>query len=243
MRVAIMQPYLFPYWPYVQLMGCVDVFVLLDNVQFIRHGWMNRNRIRVAGKAHLFTLPVAAQPLSTRIHDIRFWDNLPATLTKLGRTLEQAYARRPRGATAGRLFQNTFAGYANREQLFLPVALAAHALLAEELSLPCRFLLASELGPRSHTDAVSNVIDLVRRVGGRTYINSIGGRGLYSAAAFEAAEIRLTFLNGRLTPYDQGDADFIPGLSVLDLFANLEVASLRARLSEYELVSASDERL
>src|SRR6185312_5440952 len=58
MNLAIMQPYLFPYLGYFQLIGCCDTFVIYDDVQFIKNGWINRNRILMNGAAHWLTMPV-----------------------------------------------------------------------------------------------------------------------------------------------------------------------------------------
>lgn len=53
-----MQPYLFPYVGYFQLLKAVDQFVILDNVQYINRGWINRNRILINGKDNLFSFSV-----------------------------------------------------------------------------------------------------------------------------------------------------------------------------------------
>jgi hypothetical protein len=58
MIVAILQPYFFPYIGYFQLMQAVDVFVIYDDAQYMKGGWINRNRIRCSGKSTWLTLPV-----------------------------------------------------------------------------------------------------------------------------------------------------------------------------------------
>src|SRR6056297_3083822 len=72
-RVAIMQPYLFPYMGYFQLVAAVDEFWLLDTVQFIRRGWMNRNHLMVNARKTLFTVPVTSgsrdQPILEKTYD------------------------------------------------------------------------------------------------------------------------------------------------------------------------------
>src|SRR5271170_6198121 len=60
MKVAIMQPYIFPYLGYFQLLAAVDSFVLYDNIQYTKKGWINRNRMLENGQATLFTLPLAS---------------------------------------------------------------------------------------------------------------------------------------------------------------------------------------
>lgn len=58
MKVAIMQPYLFPYLGYWQLIKSVDTFVILDDVNFIKRGYINRNSILVNNNVHMFSVPV-----------------------------------------------------------------------------------------------------------------------------------------------------------------------------------------
>lgn len=56
MRIGIMQPYFLPYIGYWQLMNAVDKYVVLDDVNYIERGWVNRNRILVNGKPHYFNI-------------------------------------------------------------------------------------------------------------------------------------------------------------------------------------------
>ncbi len=56
MKLAIMQPYIFPYIGYFQLMNAVDKFVVYDDMKFINHGGINRNKILVSGKEHMFNV-------------------------------------------------------------------------------------------------------------------------------------------------------------------------------------------
>ena len=58
MKIAIMQPYLFPYLGYFQLINAVDKFIVYDDVAFIKQGWINRNNILLDQKKHLFSVPV-----------------------------------------------------------------------------------------------------------------------------------------------------------------------------------------
>ena len=58
MKLAVMQPYFFPYLGYFDLINQVDTWIVFDIVQFIRHGWINRNRILHLSLIHIFW-PVA----------------------------------------------------------------------------------------------------------------------------------------------------------------------------------------
>jgi NDP-sugar pyrophosphorylase family protein len=57
MKLAIMQPYLFPYIGYFQLIHAADLFVLYDDVNFRKQSWINRNKILLNGKDYTFTIP------------------------------------------------------------------------------------------------------------------------------------------------------------------------------------------
>lgn len=58
MTIGIMQPYLFPYIGYWQLINIVDTFVIYDNIQFSKKGWFHRNNILLDGKKKLFSIPL-----------------------------------------------------------------------------------------------------------------------------------------------------------------------------------------
>ena len=90
MKLAIMQPYLFPYLGYFQLLNLVDKFVILDDVNFIKGGWINRNRIIVNGEEFMFTVPIRDVSQNKLINDCEIsydedWSS------KLVKTFEQSY--------------------------------------------------------------------------------------------------------------------------------------------------------
>jgi hypothetical protein len=71
MKLAIMQPYFFPYIGYWQLINAVDRFILFDDVQYIRHGWINRNRVLKNGGGWKYvTIPVKRQGREMKIKDV-----------------------------------------------------------------------------------------------------------------------------------------------------------------------------
>src|SRR5258706_4590191 len=92
MRVAIMQPYFFPFIGYFQLLKAVDVFVFYDDVNFIKKGWINRNRILVNGQEFLFTIPCKSISQNKLIKDVEVaWS--PKDQEKFVKTLETNYKR------------------------------------------------------------------------------------------------------------------------------------------------------
>ncbi len=71
MKLAIMQPYLFPYIGYYQLVNAADIFIFYDDVNYIKNGWINRNRISISGQAHYFTVPVSQASSFKKINEIK----------------------------------------------------------------------------------------------------------------------------------------------------------------------------
>jgi hypothetical protein len=105
MKVGIMQPYFFPYIGYYQLIQAVDKFILLDDVNFIKRGWINRNRIAVNKHEHLFTIPLEKTSQNKLIKDIEVSDafNWRATLLK---TISYNYKKAPYYAVAFPLIED-----------------------------------------------------------------------------------------------------------------------------------------
>ena len=92
MKLAIMQPYIFPYLGYFQLINSVDTFVILDDVNYITRGWINRNKIMVNGAEKYITIPLEKQSQNKLICDHYFyWDNNWSN--KILKTINHAYSK------------------------------------------------------------------------------------------------------------------------------------------------------
>lgn len=241
MRVAVMQPYLFPYWPYVQLISAVDIFVFLDNVQYINRGWMNRNRICLDGNAHLLSFPVEKAPRNNLISQTHFSAELANVVARTRRTLQHAFAHRAFGELAISYFDEVFLPFAgSKNPNFVDVTTHGFISLRSFVPASCQFELASRVLPRTSVSAQDYIVELVKAVGGDTYVNPIGGLSLYQAKVFAAAEIDLLFLNGRPLPYSQGFPVFVPDMSVLDILASFAPEGLSEYLQQYDLIRQGD---
>lgn len=217
-----MQPYLLPYVGYLQLMRAVDTFVWLDDAQFVKHRWMNRNRILLDGEVRWLTIPVRSSRLSTSIRDKRYDLSAP-TVARVGETLRHAYGSRPGWESVSTLLEELRSGSGDsvagvNERLLL----RAMGLLGSEVP---RMETASELGVEGET-AEARVIAICGAVGATEYVNLPGGRELYSARSFSEAGLSLSYLEPGLDPYPQGRPDFVAGLSVVDVIANYAAAAV-----------------
>ena len=229
-----MQPYLFPYVGYFQLIGAVDQFIVYDNVKYTKKGWINRNRFLQEGADELFSVPLRKD---SDFLEIRRRVIAPDfAREKLLNRLREAYRRAPCFQTVFPLVEGVFRS--EEENLFLFV----HRSILDV----CRYLgigtnitISSVVEIDHSLRGKVKVIALCRAVGARTYVNPIGGTGLYATDEFAAEGIELRFLRSRPLEYPQFGARFVPWLSIIDVM----MFNPRERVRElvaggYELVEA-----
>ena len=235
MRVAIMQPYLFPYLGYLQLASAVDRFVFYDDVAFIKGGWINRNRILVNGAPHWLTVPLHGLSPHTAIAETavaadRRW------LAKASATLAMAYAKAPYAGPVTDLVL----GVLDRAQggSIADAAIDSVVSVLDYLDLPLAHERSSTAFAETRgTGRTERVVEIARRCGATRYVNAIGGTDLYEPADFSAAGIELTFLESAPPAYPQhGTTAFVPALSIIDVLMNNSVEQVRAQLGSYRMV-------
>jgi hypothetical protein len=220
-RIAIMQPYFFPYIGYFQLMASVNTFVVFDDVAFINRGWINRNRISVNGDAHMITVPLHRASQNRLICEIELAEE-GAWRTKMLRTIEQSYRRAPQFARIFPLVERIVCHKANNLADFL-----LHGLIAmrDHLGLATRIAPTSRVYANSELKGQERIIDICRKENVSTYVNAAGGKALYDPVAFAAAGFQLFFLQAGLMEYKSIGGTFIPALSIIDvLMSNDEIA-------------------
>jgi len=226
-----MQPYVFPYLGYFQLIAAVDRFVIYDDVAYIKQGWINRNRILIGDKASYFTIPLIGASSFRLICDIK----VMATdwRTKLLKTFEQAYARAPQFANVLPLVHDVLSsGDAKIGDL------ARRSLLGtcDYLGITTAFVESSTVYQNQHLSGEDRVLDICRREGCSTYINAIGGQELYSKETFTAQNIAFRFLKSEMVEYRQRGNTFVPWLSIIDVLMFNDKEHVRSLLRRYELV-------
>ena len=231
-RVAVMQPYLFPYLGYWQLARAVDVFVLLDDVNFIKKGWINRNNILLDGRAHLFTLPLVGASQNRLINEIHISDD-PREKQKLLKTIFQCYAKAPHFDD----FYPVVERVVNYPENYLAEFLRNHFIIMfEYLGLTARLLRSSEIEKNNELKAQEKIVDICRRLGAKVYINAVGGQDLYERERFLADNMELKFIKMRPSTYRQFKEEFVPGLSIIDLLMFNDRGRARRLLDEYDLI-------
>jgi hypothetical protein len=230
--LAIMQPYFLPYLGYFQLIAAVDKFVVLDDVNYIRGGWINRNRILIHGQPHLFTVPLLGASQNRHICDISLLGEI-SWREKLLRSLSQAYVRAPYHRHVMSMLD---------EILHFPSLHLDHFLL-NSLQQVMRYLsLQTELQPTSRIygnhalSGENRIIDICVREDASNYINPIGGMPLYQREHFAQKDILLQFLQTRPSNYHQGKHAHVPGLSIVDVLMHNSTAAIAGLLKENDLL-------
>ncbi len=195
-RVAVMQPYFFPYAGYFRLLHAVDHFVIFDCVQFPGRGRVHRTQVPgPTGQVEWLTLPLARHPRDTLICDLAFATDARASFYK--RLARYSWLAGARGPTAERLRAYLF-GPLDSVTEYLEAGLK---LVADVLGLTPIFSRSSVLVLDPALKAQDRIIAVVKAVGGTHYVNPPGGRRLYDADTFAKAGLQLSFLVDYRGPY------------------------------------------
>jgi hypothetical protein len=224
--VALMQPYFLPYLGYFQLIAASDCFVLYDNVQFIKNGWIERNRYLLEGEPKWFGLPLAKGSHSDMINQrhVSPHFDIDALINKLA----FAYRKAPHAERTLTWLEALLKLPAHNIAEFNELALRSCCSL---LRIHTPIVRASEWAPVSPARGQARVIEILQAIGGTRYLNPAAGAALYDSVEFASAGYRLELLKPDLAAYAQLDKPFVPALSILDLlmFNELDTVSTWAR--------------
>lgn len=229
MKLAIMQPYFMPYIGYWQLMAAVDKYVVYDDVNFIKRGWINRNNILVNGQPYLFSIALKEASQNKLIKEIEIADDF----SKLRKTIEMAYKKAPYFEILHPLLDSIFEFEDKNLAHFLFNSLTK---VAEYLNLQTEFVLSSNLCNNKSLKGEDKIIDICRLLNATEYYNAIGGQELYHVDRFLDNQLVLNFLQPHLKPYKQYGTEFVSGLSMIDVLMFNSPTQVRYLLNDYELI-------
>jgi hypothetical protein len=233
MKLGIMQPYIFPYIGYFQLISSVDRFVVYDDVAFIKQGWINRNQLLLNGAAHMFTVPLKNASSFTTIAQTEINHALYAGWkNKFFKTLEQAYSKAPHYASVAGMVQAVFN---NECRTISELATKSIVITSLYLGIDTQFVLSATQYANSELKAQNRVIDICKREQANVYINPVGGKDLYNKDDFEKQGLMLNFHRSRSIRYQQFANDFVPWLSVIDVMMFNAPGVIKDLLDEYDL--------
>jgi hypothetical protein len=235
-RMAGMQPYFFPYIGYWQLIDAVDCFVLFDEAQYIKQGWVNRNRILKAGGGWQYIqVPVAKHPTSASIRDVQL-----ATGEKWqSRILNQLAQYNSRAPFYGDTFGAIEAALirANEQSIGALNCRIVREICAL-LSIDTELVVSSEYGfDYSEVKETGDwAFAHADQLGATELINPSGGFDLLNAAKFRARGIGLLSLENPAISYSQSAMPFEPSLSIIDVLMYNGIAGTQRLLAERRIV-------
>ncbi|MFA0557976.1 MULTISPECIES: WbqC family protein [unclassified Vibrio] len=214
MKVAIMQPYFFPYFGYFELIKSVDKFVIYDDVNYIKKGWINRNRILISGEPKMFTMPLVNASQNRRINEILLSPQISLWKTKFLKTIELNYKRAPHFDETYALVSKIIDYKAESLSEFITNSIVN---VAKHLDINSEFVISSSSYNNSQLKGQDRIIDICKKECASVYINAVGGRELYTRDVFLNNNVELRFMENKSLGYEQFSNEFVSNLSIIDV--------------------------
>ncbi|MCK9257260.1 MAG: WbqC family protein [Sulfurospirillaceae bacterium] len=224
-----MQPYFFPYIGYWQLINSVDAFLIYDDVNFVNRSYITRNSILSNGKAQLITLELLGASQNKLINETKIGNNK----ARLLKTIQFNYKKSPYFNETIILLEDIL----NHEEKNLAKFLGYQIeKICEHLEIDTKILYSSNIQKNNKLRGQDKVIDSCKNLQSKKYINSIGGKELYSKEIFEKNGIKLEFLQYSIDEYPQFNNTFIGSLSIIDVLMFNDKEKIKNMLLKYELI-------
>lgn len=232
MKLGIMQPYFVPYIGYWQLMNLVDQYVIYDDVNYIKRGWINRNRILVNGTPKYFNVPILGASQNLLINEIRVnHDN--AEINKKLRCIEEAYRRAPFYERVYPMIKDILLYEEDNIAKFIE---HSFHVICEYLDIQTKLILSSDLEKDNTLRGQDKILAICRLLNATEYYNAIGGQDLYSFETFKAHGIQLNFVKTQDIEYKQFGNHFEANLSIIDVMMFNPKEKICEYLDAYTLI-------
>lgn len=233
--IAIMQPYFFPYFPYYQLINIVDEFVFLDDVNYVKKKFINRNTFLSNSKPALFTIPLSKASQNKKINEVSILDHRWAR--KFENMLQRSYGKAEYFREVFPVVERVIGGEYNN------IAELAKASIIESsvyLELDTSFYSSTELALGSTLSGQDRIIAICKELDADRYINPIGGltAGIYDFEKFNKVNIQLSFLKSEGIFYKQKGA-FVRNLSIIDVMMHESKYKIK-ECKDFDLVGDND---
>ena len=233
MKLAITQPYLFPYIGYWQLIAAADRFVLLDDVNYIKKGFINKNRILYNNSAHPFTISLDHPSQNNLIMDSKLSAD-PESRMKFLRLVRDAYRHAPYFDAVYPMVERVMT---NAETDLTEFIFFSIRETASYLNVQTDFTKSSLVEKDPALRGQNRIIAICKKLGADTYINPTGGRALYDQESFAANGMQLYFIDMKqdMVRYRQFAEPFVENLSIIDVMMFNSVDEIGEMLKLYEL--------
>jgi hypothetical protein len=252
MKIASMQPYVFPYLGYFQLIGAVNKLILYGRVKHRKQSWITRNYILDSGTGRpmLFVIPVDCVSSRASILDIRI-KNEPDWRRKILKKIFLNYKRATHFDKVYPLLESivhyrteflfqfnchSIVGIAAYLKIPTPISVDEPYLDELENRLEERTKHFPDFDEKEYPTKTLRIIELCKREKADVYYNAIGGMDLYDKKHFERHGIQIGFLKSRPTIYKQYRNRFVPNLSIIDVMMFVEADEIKKMLSNYDII-------
>lgn len=235
MKIAIMQPYFLPYLGYFGLIKHTDQFILLDSVQYIRHGWIDRNRIlKPESDWQYIKVPVRKHSRETLISDIFINNEQDWKFRILGQI--QHYKKR--APFFNEVFDLLKSIFTQEYQSIVQLDFMSLKAICEYLGIHTDLKVFSNMKltiepPNAPDEWALNICKALSGVS--EYWNPPGGRDFFDKKKYQDNSIDLKFLKVNLRPYNQRRGEFEEGLSIIDVLMFNGVDEINRMLDDYSL--------
>ncbi|WP_097027910.1 WbqC family protein [Clostridium peptidivorans] len=232
MKLGIMQPYFFPYIGYWQLMNAVDKYVIYDDVNFIKGGWINRNRVLMSGETKMINLQMNGASPNKLINEVEASENVICK-KKLLKTIEACYKKAPYYANVFPVIENIINQDEKSLSRYLEYSIRR---ICKYLNIDTKIILSSSINKNNNLKGKDKVIEICSILGADEYYNAVGGQELYSYEDFAAKDIKLRFLKTGTVKYKQFNNEFVSNLSIIDVMMFNSIEDIKKMLNQYELL-------
>ncbi|QQX76802.1 MULTISPECIES: WbqC family protein [Aequorivita] len=236
MKLAIMQPYVFPYIGYFQLINAVDVFIFYDDVNFIKGGWIHRNKLLVNNSEYLFTVPLLKPSSFRKLTEIEINPKIYISWRhNFFKTLQQSYSKAPYYNEVLPLIERVLKNHISAN--IGKIAARSVMEVCEYLEIKNQLFFSSERFAASQNKGrTERLIYIAKLLEADTYINAIGGKKLYRNEDFNKEGIKLEFIKTGEIEYTQYSNEFVPNLSIIDVMMFNSKEQIQIMLNRYELI-------
>lgn len=235
MKIGIMQPYFLPYLGHFALIKHTDQWIVFDTPQFMRRGWIDRNRIlkpNMEGWQYIM-VPLEKMPVATPIKNMKIRANEPWQ-KKIFSQLVHYKKKAPYFKTVIGLLESGLELSGNSITM-LNVRLLK--IICDYLGIPFNYALFSEMNITcAGCEPDDWALEICKALAADTYYNPPGGMEFYDRQKFERAGINLKFFKINLQPYTQLGQPFEPGLSIIDAMMFNSIEEINKMLDNYVLL-------
>jgi hypothetical protein len=233
-KIAIMQPYFFPYIGYYSLIKNTNKFVFFDTPQYIRKGWINRNRIINSKNEVIYiNVPVEKMPRNTPINKIKIAQKNDWKEKIYG----QLTAYKKRAPHYNKVIDLVRDVIENEKILISEIAIDSVVKSCQYLDMKIDYSIFSKMNMDNlNVNAPDEwALEITKKLGYFIYVNPPGGKEFFDVLKYRKENIKLEFLTQNLNQYSQKNGVFVPGLSIIDIMMFCSTNEILNMMNDYIL--------